>query len=86
MTLKLKHILERELDANDARRLFEEIEMPLVPVLAYMERNGVRIDPEALRANKTVYRTDAANQAGGVRPCRRGIQHRVAETGGRGPL
>ena len=49
VTLKLKHVLERELDEHDARRLFEEIEMPLVPVLAYMERNGVRIDPEALR-------------------------------------
>ncbi len=48
VTLKLKHILEKELDKHDARRLFEEIEMPLVPVLAYMERNGVRIDPEAL--------------------------------------
>ena len=49
VTLKLKHVLEKELDKHDARRLFEEIEMPLVPVLAYMERNGVRIDPEALR-------------------------------------
>ena len=49
VTLKLKHVLERELDEHDARRLFEEIEMPLVPVLAYMERNGVRIDPGALR-------------------------------------
>ena len=55
VTLKLKHILERELDANDARRLFEEIEMPLVPVLAYMERNGVRIDPEALRQTSELF-------------------------------
>lgn len=29
--------------------LFQTIEMPLVPVLAYMERNGVRIDTEALK-------------------------------------
>ena len=34
---------------NDAEKLFYEIEMPLVPVLAYMERNGVRVDTEALK-------------------------------------
>lgn len=55
VTLKLKHVLERELDRNDARHLFEEIEMPLVPVLAYMERNGVRIDPEALRQTSELF-------------------------------
>ena len=31
------------------KKLFYEIEMPLVPVLAYMERNGVRVDTEALK-------------------------------------
>ena len=49
VTLKLKNILEKELVTNGVKELFEEIEMPLVPVLAYMERNGVRIDTEALK-------------------------------------
>ena len=49
VTLKLKNLLEAELVKADAKALFEEIEMPLVPVLAYMERNGVRIDTEALK-------------------------------------
>ena len=49
VTLKLKYILEKELEKSGMTRLFEEIEMPLVPVLAYMEMNGVRIDPEALK-------------------------------------
>lgn len=49
VTLKLKNILDKELDSNGMRDLFENIEMPLVPVLAYMERNGVRIDTEALK-------------------------------------
>ncbi len=49
VTLKLKNVLEKELDKEGVRSLFEEIEMPLVPVLAYMERNGVRIDNEALK-------------------------------------
>ena len=49
ITLKLKNILEQELKTNDAEKLFYEIEMPLVPVLAYIERNGVRVDTEALK-------------------------------------
>ena len=49
ITLKLKNVLEKELEKNNVKSLFEEIEMPLVPVLAYMERNGVRIDTEALK-------------------------------------
>jgi DNA polymerase-1 len=49
VTLKLKHILEKELKEQGVEALFEEIEMPLVPVLAYMERNGVRIDTAALK-------------------------------------
>ena len=49
ITLRLKQPLEEELEKNNARTLFEDIEMPLVPVLAYMERNGVRIDTEALK-------------------------------------
>lgn len=49
VTLKLKLVLENELETNGVKKLFEEIEMPLVPVLAYMERNGVRIDTDALK-------------------------------------
>lgn len=49
VTLKLKTLLEKEMQENGVTELFEQIEMPLVPVLAYMERNGVRIDTEALK-------------------------------------
>jgi DNA polymerase-1 len=49
VTLKLKNILEQELKTYEATKLFYDIEMPLVPVLAYMERNGVRVDTEALK-------------------------------------
>ena len=49
VTLKLKNILDKELATNGVKELFEEIEMPLVPVLAYIERNGVRIDTESLK-------------------------------------
>lgn len=49
ITLKLKNVLETELKKNDAEKLFYDIEMPLVPVLVYIENNGVRIDTEALK-------------------------------------
>ena len=49
VTLKLKSLLEKEMQESGVTELFEQIEMPLVPVLAYMERNGVRIDTEALK-------------------------------------
>ena len=49
VTLRLKHILERELATAGADRLFYDIEMPLVRVLAYMERNGARINTDTLQ-------------------------------------
>ncbi len=49
VTLKLKNVLEKELQTYGAEKLFYDIEMPLVPVLAYMERNGVRVDTDALK-------------------------------------
>ena len=53
VTLKLKNRLEQELKEQGAEKLFYEIEMPLVPVLAYMEKNGVRIDTHALKETST---------------------------------
>ena len=49
VTLKLYHILKKELEEHQVSSLFYDIEMPLVPVLAYMERNGVRINTETLK-------------------------------------
>ena len=49
VTLKLYHILKKELEEHQVSSLFYDIEMPLVPVLAYMERNGVRINSETLK-------------------------------------
>lgn len=49
VTLKLKNILEKELKENKIEDLFYKIEMPLVPVLANIEHNGVRVDTQALK-------------------------------------
>ncbi len=48
ITFQLKQILEKEIQENGLEKLFFEIEMPLMKVLATMESNGVRIDTDAL--------------------------------------
>jgi DNA polymerase-1 len=47
---ELARLLGPEVDARGLRALYEEIDLPLVPVLARMERTGIRIDPVALEA------------------------------------
>ncbi|OGN94936.1 MAG: DNA polymerase I [Chloroflexi bacterium RBG_13_50_10] len=49
ITLRLKSVLDSELRKKGLWQLFSEVEMPLVPVLVAMERNGVAIDAELLR-------------------------------------
>ncbi len=48
ITLQLKNKLEPELKKYGAEKLFYEIEMPLMPVLAEMEMNGVCLDTDSL--------------------------------------
>ena len=55
VTLKLKNILQKELEKEEMENLFYNIEMPLVPVLAYMERNGARIDTVALKETSSLF-------------------------------
>lgn len=42
--------LTKALEEQDAADIFQEIEMPLVPVLASMERTGMYVDPDRLHA------------------------------------
>ncbi len=53
ITLQLKNKLEPELKKHGAEQLFYEIEMPLMPVLAEMEMNGVCIDTNSLAETST---------------------------------
>ena len=48
ITLQLKNKLEPELKKQGAEKLFYEIEMPLMPVLAEMEMTGVCLDTDSL--------------------------------------
>ncbi len=55
ITLRLKNVLEPKLQKGGVEDLFWQIEMPLVPVLAEMEMNGVRIDTNALRETSEAF-------------------------------
>ena len=49
ITLRLKNVLEPKLKELNLEELFWNVEMPLVPVLAHMEMNGVCIDTNTLK-------------------------------------
>ena len=55
VTLKLRNVLEPKLKEVNAEDLFYNIEMPLMPVLAEMEMNGVRIDTESLKETSEIF-------------------------------
>jgi DNA polymerase-1 len=48
ITLQLKEVFEPMLVEAGTKKLFDEIEMPLVPVLASMEAEGVKLDVDTL--------------------------------------
>jgi len=48
ITLRLRDMLDPMLDVAGLRDLFENVEMPLVEVLAELEYNGIRVDPDEL--------------------------------------
>lgn len=58
ITLRLMRPLREELEKNNQLDVFQNIEMPLMPVLAEMERNGVRIDTAALEDTGNAFRTE----------------------------
>lgn len=50
VTLQLKKIFTLELEQTETKKLFEEIEIPLVKVLADMEKEGIRVDIDFLKS------------------------------------
>lgn len=55
ITLQLRNVLEPQLKEVGGERLFYDIEMPLVKVLADMELNGVCLDTESLSETRRVF-------------------------------
>ena len=50
ITFQLKGVFEPKLIETGVEKVFKNIEMPLVPVLARMEREGIKIDVHSLRS------------------------------------
>ena len=71
ITLQLKNKLEPELKRLECEDLFYNIEMPLMPVLAEMEMNGVCLDTESLAETSKQF-TARMNE----------IEHRIYELAG----
>ena len=55
ITLRLKNVLEPRLKEAGVEELFRDIEMPLMPVLAEMEMNGVCLDTKALSETSKLF-------------------------------
>ncbi|MFD2598370.1 DNA polymerase I [Sphingobacterium corticis] len=60
ITLQLKEIFQPLLEESATERLAKEVEFPLVYVLSAIERNGVKIDTDALKAISTNLEKDIA--------------------------
>ena len=57
VTLRLMAPLEAEMERGGVTAVFRDIEMPLMPVLARMERNGVRLDTDALAETRRLFQS-----------------------------
>jgi DNA polymerase-1 len=58
--LAVKPSLEEALRADGADRLFAEIELPLIPILARMEAAGIALDRDALRSLEVEFAAEIA--------------------------
>lgn len=58
ITLQLKEIFAPMLESTDTRKLFDEIEIPLMPVLAAMEQEGINLDIAYLKELSTELSAD----------------------------
>ena len=58
ITLQLKETFEPRLEKDSLHKLFDQVEMPLVPVLADMELEGITVDTNALAELSTTLEVD----------------------------
>jgi DNA polymerase-1 len=71
VTLQLKEIFAPELERTGTRKLFDDIEIPLMPVLAAMEQEGINLDTAYLKELSGELATDS-----------KVLETRIYETGG----
>ncbi|MCA6436053.1 MAG: DNA polymerase I [Bacteroidetes bacterium] len=61
VTLQLKNVFVPELENNGVKTLFETVEVPLIGVLAGMEREGINLDVPALKEFSAQLHEDITN-------------------------
>jgi len=66
ITFQLKNLFEKELDEAETRKLFNEIEIPLVKVLADMELEGIKLDEDYLKSLSEALATDIQDLEGKI--------------------
>jgi DNA polymerase-1 len=49
VTLRLMDVMEKRLKEREVEKLFAEMEMPLITILAVMEETGIALDPQMLK-------------------------------------
>ena len=57
---KAEEILEKEIKEQGLERLFKEIEIPLIPIIERMEKNGILIDSEELNNQRKIFQDKTA--------------------------
>jgi len=70
--LRIAPLLRAEVEARGLLEVYEKIDLPLAPVLATMERRGVRVDPAALAELSAAMEEEA-----------RALERRIYELAGR---
>jgi DNA polymerase-1 len=66
VTFQLKELFSVELDKTETKKLFEEIEIPLVTVLADMEKEGIRLDTDFLKSLSQELENDIKTLEAGI--------------------
>ncbi len=66
VTWRLHQVLKPRLSAEGATRIYERVDRPLVPVVAEMERHGIRVDREALAALSSTFAVQIGELEGEV--------------------
>ena len=85
--LRLWLVLKPRLTAEHVTTVYETLERPIAPVLALMERTGIRVERAALAGTLRHLRPEprpARRRDQGA--CRRGLQYRLAEAARRDPV
>ena len=66
LTLQLKQIFDKEMITNGVENIFNEIEIPIINVLADMEKEGISIDSKYLNNLDKVFESDLDKLKSGI--------------------